>query len=116
MAVRDNIFKKIYRSQLDNIVDDFFKVVLKDATYYERGTGYFSLSSIAALADGIIPSVRNNGTIKIITSVKKFIDNNKDNKLNKLLEKDILATNIYTIGYKNIDKNNLDFKNKIIKY
>lgn len=70
MALRNNEFKKIYRSQLDNIVDDFFKVALKDATYYERGTGYFSLSSIAALADGIISFVKNNGTINIITSVQ----------------------------------------------
>ena len=70
MALRDNKFKKIYRSQLDNIVDDFLKKVLKDATYYERGTGYFSLSSIAALAEGITSFVRNNGTIKIITSVQ----------------------------------------------
>lgn len=115
MALRDNIFKKIYRSQLDNIVDDFFKVVLKDATYYERGTGYFSLSSIAALADGIIPFVRNNGTIKIITSVqmssedvliiRRGLEIQKDTvieKLEKLLhekieeEKDILKLDLIT--------------------
>lgn len=57
---------------------------------------------------------KNNPKLEIITSVKKFIDNNTNKKLNKLLNIDIFATNVYTIGFKNNSLNNLDFKNRII--
>lgn len=52
--------------------------------------------------------------IPVITSVKKFFDEN-NNKINtNMLEKDILATNIYTLGYEFDSKANLDYKNKLI--
>ena len=55
-----------------------------------------------------------NPKLEIITSVKKFIDtsNNKNSKY--LLEKDIWATNVYTIGYEYDSWNNLDYTHKII--
>lgn len=58
---------------------------------------------------------KNNPKLKIITSVKKFIDSNKNKNLSMLLNKDIFATNVYTIGYEYNSLNNLDFKNGIIK-
>ncbi len=45
----------------------------------------------------------------IITSVKKFKENCKDHNLVHILEKDILATNIYTLGYKKNSFGNLDY-------
>lgn len=56
-----------------------------------------------------------NPELQLITSVKKFIDNNTNKNLNQLLNMDIFATNVYTIGFENNSLNNLDFKNKIIK-
>lgn len=56
-----------------------------------------------------------NPNIQIITSVKKFIDENKEKNLSLLIEKDILATNIYTLGYKTNSESNLDYTNPIIK-
>ena len=58
---------------------------------------------------------KNNPNIQIVTSVKKFIDNNSDINLINILNKDIFATNVYTIGFKNNSLSNLDFKNGIIK-
>lgn len=54
-----------------------------------------------------------NSKLEIITSVKNFFDNcpNKNSKL--LLEKDIKATNIYTLGYENDSFANLDFTHKL---
>ena len=52
--------------------------------------------------------------LNIITSVKKFIDSNSDTPLSNMFEKDIFATNIYTLGYINDSWSNLDFTNKII--
>ena len=51
----------------------------------------------------------------LITSVKKFVDNNSNASLQTMLNKDIFATNVYSLGFKNNSFANLDFKNGIIK-
>ena len=50
----------------------------------------------------------------VITSVKKFIDTNNNKILSNMLEKDILATNIYTLGYEYDSQANLDYTKKLI--
>ena len=55
-----------------------------------------------------------NPKLKIVTSVKRFIDSNSNKNLELMLNKDIFATNIYTIGYKYDSWSNLDFTKKII--
>ena len=57
---------------------------------------------------------KTNPKLEIITSVKKYMDtsNNKNSKY--LLEKDIWATNVYTIGYEYDSWNNLDYTHKLI--
>ena len=57
---------------------------------------------------------RINPQLNIITSTKKFIDSNSDQNLKIMFEKDILATNIYTLAYQNNSSGNLDFTKKII--
>lgn len=56
-----------------------------------------------------------NPNLEIITSVKHFENNNKNINLKTMLEKDILATNVYTLGYKNNFQNNLDYTMPLIK-
>lgn len=51
----------------------------------------------------------------LITSVKKFVDNNSNTSLQTMLNKDIFATNVYSLGFKNNSFANWDFKNGIIK-
>ena len=58
---------------------------------------------------------KNNPNLQIVTSVKKFIDNNSDSNLEVLINKDIFATDAYSIGFSNNSVANLDFKNGIIK-
>lgn len=57
-----------------------------------------------------------NPKLNIITSVKKFMDESTNKNLKSMLEKDILATNIYTLGYKYKSLANLDYTNKLITY
>lgn len=80
------------------------------------------------LSKKMIPYVRvlgcsNNGKIllsqinkraKVITSLKKFEDNNKNKKITKFLELDKRATDIYTLGYKNNSKAGLDYTKGLI--
>ena len=68
--------------------------------------GKFLLSEISA----------KNPDIALITSVKKFIDSNSNNDLKLLLDKDLFATDVYSIGFEKKSSANLDFKNGIITY
>lgn len=58
---------------------------------------------------------KNNPELNVITSVKKFVDTNCDENLKLLLDKDIFASDVYSLGFKNNSIANLDFKNELIK-
>ena len=55
-----------------------------------------------------------NPKLKIVTSVKKFIDETNNRNLLQMIEKDIFATNVYTLGYEYESKANLDYTNPMI--
>ena len=55
-----------------------------------------------------------NPKLNIVTSVKKFFDNNLNKNLKLMLDKDIWATNVYSIGYEYDSWSNLDFTQKMI--
>lgn len=55
-----------------------------------------------------------NPKINMVTSVKKYIDQNKNKQLAEMLNTDIFATDVYTLGYEYESKANLDFTNKMI--
>lgn len=59
---------------------------------------------------------RTNPKLNIITSLKKYMDQNqnKNKILAEMLEKDIFATDIYTLGYTGESRANLDFTNNMI--
>jgi UPF0348 protein TTE1483 len=59
---------------------------------------------------------RRNPKLNIITSLKKYMDQNqnKNKVLAEMLEKDIFATDVYTLGYIGESKANLDFTNNMI--
>ena len=54
--------------------------------------------------------------LKLITSVKKFVDDNSDKDLQVLFDKDVFATDVYSLAFENNSLANLDFKNGVIKY
>lgn len=54
--------------------------------------------------------------LKIITSVKKFIDTNSNKDLQVLFNKDVLATDVYSLAFENNSLANLDFKNGVITF
>ena len=62
----------------------------------------------------ISEAVRVNPKVEFVASVRKFVDTCTNKNLLAMLQKDILATNIYTLGYKHNSKGNLDFTKKII--
>ena len=62
----------------------------------------------------ISEAAKANPKLQIITSVKKFADSNSNKNLKLMLDKDIWATNVYTIGYEYDSWNNLDYTHKLI--
>lgn len=58
--------------------------------------------------------VKANPKLDIITSVKRFTEDNSNKSLQIMLDKDIWATNVFTIGYEEDSWNNLDFTQKIV--
>ena len=54
-----------------------------------------------------------NPKLNVVTSVKKYIDTVANKNLKEMLETDILATNIYTLGYYSDSYSNLDYTNRI---
>lgn len=68
--------------------------------------GKFLISEIA----------KANPKLEIVTSVKRFTDENTNKNLKAMLDKDIWSTNVYTIGYEEDSWNNLDFTKKIVTF
>ena len=68
MSLLDVSLKKEYRSPRDNIVNDFYIPLLKEAVLYKRSVGFFSSSSLLELSFGISKLINNNGKIQLIAS------------------------------------------------
>ena len=56
-----------------------------------------------------------NSKLPVVTSVKGFYNANLNKPLKKMMDIDVFATNIYTLGYQYNSVANLDFTKKIVK-
>lgn len=57
---------------------------------------------------------QNNPKMEVITSVKKFMDNNTNKTYKRMLDIDIFATDVYTLGYRYDSMANLDYTKNMI--
>jgi len=88
----------------------------KDMNTSKKITPYIRVLGFNKHGKKIISAIaKANPKTHVIISVKKFMENNNDNNLRNMLSKDILATNIYTLGYENEPVANLDYTHKIIE-
>ena len=91
-------------------------VTKKDIAISKKTTPYIRILGFNKHGKRIISAIaENNPKIKIVISVKKFLDNNKDMNLQNMIMKDILATNIYTLGFKKDNTANLDYTHKVLE-
>ena len=56
-----------------------------------------------------------NPKLELITSVRDYLDTSSNKVLKSMLEKDVFATDIYTLGYDYDSSSNLDFTTPIVK-
>ena len=64
--LRDLNFKGVYKSDQDNILDDFYLKALTTANSYDRAVGFFSASTISYAAQALSVFVRSGGNIRLI--------------------------------------------------
>lgn len=68
MSLCDHYVKSEYRSLIDNVVQNFYIPLLKDAVIYKRAVGFFSSSALVEISKGIAEMASNGGKIQIVAS------------------------------------------------
>lgn len=82
----------------------------------KRMTAYIRVLGFNKHGKKIVSAIaKQNPKTHVVISVKKFMENTTSNHLRNMLAKDILATNIYTLGYQNEPIANLDYTHKVIE-
>ena len=90
-------------------------ITKKDMLLSKKVTPYIRVLGLNNRGKFLISEIaKANPKLEIVTSVKRFMDQNTNKNLKLMLDKDIWATNVYTIGYEYDSWNNLDFTKKII--
>ncbi len=68
MSLKDVELKKTYFSDFDDILNEFYIPVLSKSIEYNRMAGFFSSTSLAVAARGIVGLIKNNGKMNLIVS------------------------------------------------
>ena len=68
MSLKDSCIKSEYRSLIDNVVQDFYVPLLKEAVTYRRAVGFFSSSSLVDISKGIAAIAKRRGKIQLVAS------------------------------------------------
>ncbi len=114
----DNInTKRFTQSRIQRILlYALLNISQKDMNQSRKATPYVRVLGFNKHGKKIISAIaKQNPKTHVIISVKKFMENNSDSRLQNMLAKDILATNIYTLGYENGGIANLDYTHKIVE-
>ena len=97
--LRDLQFKGVYKSDLDNILEDFYFPALKVANRYDRAVGYFSASTISCAAQALSVFVKNQGHIRLVLgafSEKRDLDaiaeGHRQREIADMIGAELLAT------------------------
>lgn len=68
MSLKDYKIKSEYRSLKDNVIEEFYIPLLKEAVKYERAVGFFSSSALVEISKGIAEMASKGGKIRIVAS------------------------------------------------
>lgn len=109
--------KRFTRTRIQRIlVYSLLGITKKDINLSKRSIPYIRVLGFNKHGKKIISAIAaNNPKSKIIISLKKFLDSSPDNASRQFLSKDVLATNIYTLGLKENPVANLDYTHKIVE-
>lgn len=68
MAFSNELKKKIKPEYTSNLVEDFYRPLLREAKLYQRVSGYFSTSGLDLYSDSLEELAKNNGNLEFIIS------------------------------------------------
>jgi len=64
-----------YETEMNDLLRDFYRPVLRRSVQYDRLASYFSAVSLAAIGEGFIEFVKNSGTIRmVINTLEDAVD------------------------------------------
>jgi len=87
----------------------------KDMQTSKKVQPYIRVLGANSKGKELISAIMNaNPKLEIVTSVKKYLDSSNNKTLNNMLQKDIFATDIYTLGYEYDSVANLDYTHRLI--
>ena len=115
MNLREICIKKAYSSDSDDVLYDFYIPTLKVSVEYNRLAGFFSSTSLAIAARGILGLIKNGGIMKLIVSPKldkndleiilssykepeKYIEKKMLEELGKL-EDEFVRDHVFALGW-----------------
>lgn len=108
--------KRYTQTRIQRILLYILLNITKKDMYISRKTvPYARILGYSQKGKELISKIYNaNPKITLITSVKNFFDSSNNKTYKHMLNKDVLATNIYTLAYKNDSVANLDYTKKIV--
>ena len=129
MSLKNLKIKKTYSSDFDDILYDFYIPVLEKSNEYNRLAGFFSSTSLAIAAKGILGLIKSKGFLRLIVSPKlnkkdleiiidsqekqeKYIEEKMVGEL-EALEDEFVRDHVAALGWM-IAKNMLEIKVAIV--
>ena len=103
---------RIQRITINSLLD----IRKEEVEGYKHNLQYIRVLGFTKKGEKLLSKIYNNCKLPVVTTVAKFMKSANDSQ-KKMLDKDILATNIYTMGYQmpNYRKANLDYTTEVIK-
>mgnify|MGYP000704947039 FL=1 len=108
--------KRYTQTRIQRILLYILLNITKKDMYISRKTvPYARILGYSQKGKALISEIyKANPKIALITSVKNFFDSSNNKTYKHMLNKDVLATNIYTLAYKNDSVANLDYTKRIV--
>lgn len=89
-------------------------ITKQDMENAKKGIPYIRVLGMTENGKKLLSQIVSNKKLNIITSPKKFMDNCNNKIAKSLFAKDVLATNIYTLGYEFESSSNLDYTTPVV--
>ena len=97
------------------LIYSLLNITKKDIEISKKAIPYIRVLGLNKRGKFLISEIaKANPKLEIVTSVKKFVDKTTNKNMKSMIEKDIWATDIYTIGYQFDSSSNLDFTKKLL--
>ena len=109
--------KRYTRTRIQRILLHALLNITKDeVSNYKYNPQYIRVLGFTKTGEKLLSQIYNKANIPIVTQVGKFLKNANETS-RRMIEKDILATNIYTLGYQipSYRNSNLDYRMPIIQ-